>query len=352
MYHFLESRNKLHLVFSSLLLFLLFPSCEEILSIKVPEHLPLVTVNCILDVGQPIRMEINSSKPYPPLIDSSLTIKDATVKLFEDDVYIEDLVYQESYQYQNEFSNYRSLNGFTPGLNHTYSINVTAPGFSEVTSKTSIPQNVPVISIDTNTVFIRFGGYTVKTLECTIKYKDPPGIKNFYKLVINRAGRYTKCNYLGRDCKTVTTGYGVPFFSYDPNALYFKKSPNSPGSIDLEEENNELWVYEIFLADDSFDGMTYELKVLIPPLMDFANQPVPSEKFTLRKINFRLYSINEEYYKYAGSYFTQVYKKNDMFSEPCQGYSNIDNGMGIFSGSSLSIDSSVVMPVYYVQIFD
>lgn len=36
-------------------------------------------------------MEINSSKPYPPLIDSSLTIKDATVKLFEDDVYIEDL---------------------------------------------------------------------------------------------------------------------------------------------------------------------------------------------------------------------------------------------------------------------
>ena len=104
----------------------------------------------------------------------------------------------------------------------------------------------------------------------------------------------------------------------------------------------------IFISDDSFDGKTYELKVLIPlNLSDMAYHPVSGEKFTLRKINFELSSINEEYYKYARSNYVQVYKKNDMFSEPCTVYSNIYNGVGIFSGSSVSIDSSIVMPVYY-----
>jgi hypothetical protein len=85
-------------------------------------------------------------------------------------------------------------------------------------------------------------------------------------------------------------------------------------------------------------------------LYEYSN-PIAGEKFTLRKLNFNLYSINKEYYKYARSYFTQVYKKNDMFSEPVRVYSNIVNGAGIFSSSSVSIDSSIVVPVWYAVAF-
>jgi hypothetical protein len=119
-----------------------------------------------------------------------------------------------------------------------------------------------------------------------------------------------------------------------------------PLNQNLEEE--EAIPDKIFIADDSFDGKTYELIVLIPidNLADMA-YPLQGEKFILRKINFELSSINEEYYKYARSNFIQVYKKNDYFSEPVYVYNNIVKGTGIFSGSSLSVDSSIVMPIYY-----
>jgi len=190
MLHSMESLNKLNRIFLWLLLILLFPSCEEILNIKVPEHSPLITVNCILNEDEPIQMEINSSQPYPPLFDTSLTIKDATVKLFEDDVFVEDLVYQESYQLR-KYSSYHSLNGFKPLSNHSYSIIVTAPGFKEATAKTNFPEAVPVLSIDTSTVLTKYSNYSIKALECIIKFRDPSGIKNYYKLGIKRFGKFT-----------------------------------------------------------------------------------------------------------------------------------------------------------------
>jgi hypothetical protein len=353
MLHTMEPRNKLNQILLWLLLILLFPSCEEILNIKVPEHSPLITVNCILDKDEPIQMEINSSQPYPPLFDTSLTIKDATVKLFEDNIFVEDLVYQESYQLRNAYSNYYSLNGFKPLSNHSYSIIVTAPGFTEATAKTNFPEAVPVLSIDTSTVLTKYSNYSIKALECIIKFQDPSGKKNYYKLGIKRSGKFTECDFQGLNCKTQIFKKTVPCFCYDLNAVYFRKSPNIPGSIPLEKEDNEYWINEVFLSDASFDGLTYELKVLIPlPLVDLDIIPGDIKGNYSSKIYFNLYSINEEYFLYARSYFTQVYKKNDMFSEPSLVYNNIEKGLGIFSGTSISVDSSIVVTVHSGVIFN
>ncbi len=298
-------------------------------------------------------MEINSSQPYPPLFDTSLTIKDATVKLFEDDVFVEDLVYQESYQLRNKYSNYHSLNRFKPLSNHSYSIIVTAPGFTEAAAKTNFPEAVPVLSIDTSSVLTRYSNYSINALECTIKFNDPSGKKNYYKLGIKRSGKFTECDFQGLNCKTQIFKKALPYFCYDLNAVYFRKSPDMPGSIPLEKEDNEYWIDEVFLSDASFDGLTYELKVLIPlPLVDIEIMSGDIKSDFLSKIYFNLYSINEDYYLYARSYFTQVYKKNDMFSEPILVYSNIEKGLGIFSGTSVSVDSSIVMTVHPGIIFN
>lgn len=315
----------------------------------------MITVNCILNEGEPIQMRISRSQPYPPLTDSDLVIKNAIVKLFEDDIYIDDLVYQETYKYMNRFEyrnltdNYFSLNQFSPGLNHTYSVKVNAPDFQEVTSSTTIPNPVPIISVDTNTVFTMSGGYQYKTIECTIRFKDTPGDRNCYELTITRHGLYYSCPSIDwSKCNTSEIIYTIPFICHDLNALSYRMPSGSPGSFVPGLEDEEIMSNRVFIADDSFDGMTYELKVLIPvAYSDAAYPPISGEKFTLRKINFELSSINEEYYKYARSNYVQVYKKNDMFSEPCTVYSNIYNGVGIFSGSSVFIDSSIVMPVYY-----
>lgn len=324
----------------------------------VSSHDPMITVNCILNAGDTVKMEVNSSQPYPAMIDSSITIKDATVKFFEDHVYIEDLVYKEvvnneplrlSYQKRSCF--YQSPTGFVPKAGHTYSVSISAPGFKDVYAETVIPRPVQIISVDTNTVFTKYENRLFSALECIIKFKDPPWSGDAYNLIITRAGRYETCSYGVYPCKTSTIPYLVRFFCYDLNAVYFRMSPGSPGFISLEKEDKDIPVSNVYLIDDSFNNETYSLRVLINlvGLFDLADPP-PGEKFTLRKLNFSLYSANKEYYKYASSYFTQIYKKNDMFSEPVQVYSNIVNGAGIFSSSSVSIDSSIVVPVYYAQI--
>lgn len=350
------NRNKQIFLFSLSILILLLVSCEEILNIQVPVHAPMLTVNSILNAGKEIQLQLTSSQPYPPLTDSTLTIKDAEVKLFEDDVYIEDLVYQETYRFRNDFGylylakNYFSLNHFSPGLNHTYSIRVVAPGFTDVISKTFIPKPVSVVSVDTSTVFIPHGANKLKTIECIIKFKDPPGERNCYEFSITRRGLLDEPPGIsGGFSGTSNIQYTIPFYCNDLNAVYFRKTPYSLGSFIPVTEEEEITPNRIFIADDSFDGMTYELKVMIPiwVLFDNASAPIPGVKFALRKINFELSSINEEYYKYARSNYLQTYKKNDIFSESCYVYSNINNGVGIFSGSSVSIDSSIVMEIRY-----
>jgi len=59
------------------------------------------------------------------------------------------------------------------------------------------------------------------------------------------------------------------------------------------------------------------------------------------KILIDLYSISEEYYNYLKS--KSLYEESDpAFSEPVQIFSNIENGLGIFAGASISSDSVIV----------
>ena len=291
-------------------------SCQETIDIKVPEHQPFLALNSILNAGEPISVNVTSSKPPPPIIDSSLTIKNATVKLFEDGVYQEDLVFKESYLNKRYSGTYYSLNGLKPQIGHTYSIDVTALGYDQITSETTIPEPVPIISVDTNSILATDGRSTYTRHEVIIKFNDPGEQKNYYKLKVFQINRY----------KTLIT---VPIYCNDLNIMYFKL-PNDPGLFSTgEQESNSLILSEIYLSDESFNGNNYNLKIGVWPDNG-------------RKLYFRLYSMNEEYYKYVRSYFNQVYKKYDIFSEPYQVYSNINNGAGIFSSSSMSVDSSIV----------
>lgn len=294
----------------------LFISCQETIDIKVPEHKPFLVLNSILNAGEPINVSVTASKQYPPAFDTSLIIKNATVRLFEDGFYQEDLVFKESYRNRIYSGTYYSLSGLKPQTGHTYSIDVTAPGYDKISSETSIPEPVPIISVDTNSILTLNGRSTYTRHEATIKFNDPGEQKNYYKLKVFQINRYKALIPVAIVCN-------------DLNIMYFKL-PND-GSFGLgEQESNSLILSEIYLSDEFFNGSIYNLKIDIAPLDNG------------RRLYFRLYSMNEEYFNYVRSYFNQVYKKNDMFSEPYQVYSNIINGAGIFSSSSMSVDSSIV----------
>jgi hypothetical protein len=52
-----------------------------------------------------------------------------------------------------------------------------------------------------------------------------------------------------------------------------------------------------------------------------------------------------EYYFYKKSVMQSFDGQLDPFAEPVQVYSNIQNGVGIFAGASVSVDSSIVFPL-------
>ena len=328
-------------------MFFLFTSCESNMNVDIPGQAPKLTVNCILKTDEAVTMQIIESQFYLESTDTSKFIRNAMVQLFEDNILVDNLIYKEYKQFNQKYNEYKSLSGFIPRYDHTYQIKINALGFEEATSKTRIPHPIQIISIVT--IPLQNENNIMTGLECSIRFKDTGGIKNYYRLVINRIGLVTKCIGFGVGCENIRINYNVPFSWKNLNAIYFRHSQKIPGTIFFEKENDDKFSNdEIFLADDTFDGMTFEMKVWIPsPLIDWAFPPNPEIEYSDRKINFHLYSVNEDYFKYAKSYFFQVYKKTDLFSEPIQVFSNINHAFGIFSSASSSIDSTITLPVFY-----
>jgi hypothetical protein len=348
--------RKYHQIISVIFILIESSACEQILEVKYPERKAMITLNCILTSGDSILMEVKSSQSYPPQSDSTLFIKNASIALYEDQKLIGELKYREAdpgiYPLKKKFQyfNYYLTDRIMAESGHSYSVNVSAPGFTDISANTYIPFPVPIISVDTSSVVINYSNSQLKSLECLINFQDPEG-KNSYMLSVDRIGRYKMTYYENNVLisKTNTVRYFIPFFCEDPDVVYFRISPGSPGTIPLEKDEKDSWMSEVFITDDSFKNKVYSLRILIPYMLlnDNAYPQNPGEKFTMRKLNIRLYSINDEFYKYARSWYTQVYKKNDMFSEPVGVYNNINNGAGIFSGKSVSVDSSVVVRIYY-----
>lgn len=331
-------------------------SCEGIIDVNTKEHQPLIVVSSVIRENSQVAVQLTSSQTYPPLYDSMEVISNATVKFYEDGIFSGDLIYNESkrrtpdsYELPHLICDYRMPADYMPRPGHKYTLSVSAPGFSAVSAETFIPEAIPIISVDTSTVMIISEGYLKKTLECIVRFSDPPGKGNCYELEILRDGLHETCADWGMNCTTYEVVKKIHYHCFDANAVYFRRSRGSPGSIFPSGEEDIHYSDMFFFSDASFDGQLYALKVYIPEesLSDYADAPVPGAKFTMRKLGFNLLSINEEYYRYSRSYYMQVYRKYDMFSEPVQVYSNIRNGCGIFTSASVSIDSSIAVPVHY-----
>jgi hypothetical protein len=53
----------------------------------------------------------------------------------------------------------------------------------------------------------------------------------------------------------------------------------------------------------------------------------------------KLYTVSEDLLKFVNSYNLSINTGFDPFAQPVQIYSNIENGLGFFSGYTLDIDS-------------
>ena len=276
-------------------------SCEKIIDINIPEKDKKIVINSIISTDSLIKVNVSKSLN---ILDNqnAIFLNDATVKLYEDNVFIEQLTNITN-------GNYKSQT-FYPQVGKNYKIEVSSNGLKTITAENKIPNKVTINKIDTITKNVE--GYN--TFEFTINFTDPVNEENYYFL---EAKSFVPLGY---------DNYGN-IIDYDIQNLYIFSDDKI---VDSEIDYNG----GIIFNDKLINGQTYPLKINIDKY-NFYNDT--------NMVYIYLNSVSKDFYLYVKSYSMNVNNRNDPFAEPVQVYENINNGYGIFAGYSSYVDSLKIL---------
>lgn len=295
------SLTKVYLVLAGVLMVLLFLSCIKTLDDELPQTEPKLVINGIVNPDSVL--QVNISKTVHIFANESSSsapfIQGATVRAFRDGQFLFNLEENEN--------GYYSKPGFYPSQAHSYKIEVEKAGYKTVFAETDIPVPVEIIKIDTTVIKDVEYGYVSTTIRCKLKYNDPSGIENYYRLdcyvsYIDENGN----EQIGKQYIYIDEGSEYLFDKYWDYLLWNDiLISGSEASIDFN-------IYADYYGGENLNdtiSLTYTLL---------------------------LTSLSEDYYKYdktRGLYYENG-GTSDPFSEPVLIYTNVTNGFGIFGGSS------------------
>ncbi len=268
-------------------------SCEKELKLNEELTKPKIVVNSFYSANDTLRVHLSESKSilqndYIPLPN----IEDATVKLFSNGTEIGTLTHQY-------FGHY-TLNSPFPIAGQPYELEVTHAKLDDVKSESICPKAIEIIAMDTSRIQNNF------KLKLTIE--DDVNATNYYSIKIMNT--------------FITTNEISPgVFQIDTlvqDSWICTKDINAETSSDPTVESCQN---ELFFNDTNFNGEVYDFNVY----MDI---------YQTTKLIVVIKSINEDLFKYNKS--LQLYQETNgnPFGEPVQVFTNIENGIGIFSGYS------------------
>ncbi|MBN2807289.1 MAG: DUF4249 domain-containing protein [Prolixibacteraceae bacterium] len=326
---------------------LLFSACQKEVEFDKKLIRPKLVINSFIETDSLIDVKVSASKTIPGLETSYKWLNDATVKLFVNDVEkeilqgypieIEDS--EDHYWYYNNDTRptygYRTLN--TRAENgKSYRIEVSHKDYDAAYAETSLPENPNLLSYESEEITQNYYGYDQRAVQISIRFKDKANEKNYYRINIKA---FTGTWYPNFSEKDDTTGVIQLRTNYYGNVTSDDKLLNP----DQEDANDFLFgspnnSYNLF-TDELIDGKEHELTFSISPnnnsvwyngeLMVFGEKPGEFYHLTIQ-----LQALTRDAYLYMRSSYAQMWYGDDFFSEPVQAYSNIENGVGIFSGFS------------------
>ena len=237
---------------------------------------------------------------------SYTTIDNASVNIFDDNA---NLVTTLTHQGNGL---YTSPTGITPQANQSYTIEASASGYESVNASNSIPSAVPIYQLDTVTS-TNNDGETI--LEATITFQDPPNVSNYYMLEVFVTGMY--------------------YDEWEQDSIEIREPLQiSCDDINVETVNRfnfggfeNTYLY-LMLKDQNFDGENYALTFTVINYAELKDMDLFGE--------IRLVNTSEEYFNYLKSFNMYQRTINNPFATPVQVYSNVNNGMGIFAGGTLT----------------
>ena len=207
---------------------------------------------------------------------------------------------------------YTSLSGASPLANESYTIEVIAPGYTTVNATNAIPSAVPIYEIDTVS---STNNNDQTILETTINFQDPPETDNYYMVEVLVKGTWID--------------------EWEEDTIEFREPLEiSCNDLNIETINSfnsggfENTYFYIMLKDQNFNGEDYSLTFSVINYAELKDMELFGE--------IRLVNTSEAYFNYLKSFNMYQNTINNPFATPVQVYSNVNNGMGIFAGGTLT----------------
>ena len=292
------------ILFLSAIPLLFFTNCTKQIEFDAQDIAPRIVVNSLFTNDS--LWAANISRSVGVLESTSYTsINDADVSIFDGNgVQVTTLSSQGA-------GLYTSPTGAMPVADELYTIEVSAPGYTPVSATNRIPAAVQINSIDTVSS-TNSDGQTI--LETTINFQDPPANANYYMVEVLVKGTW---------------------ISWEEDTVEFREPLEiSCDDVNVETVNrfsfdgfDNTYLY-LMLKDENFDGEDYALSFSVINYAELKDLQLFGE--------IRLVNTSEAYFNYLKSFNMYQRASGNPFATPVQVYSNVENGMGIFAGGTLT----------------
>ena len=296
------------ILFLSAIPLLLFTNCTKQIEFDAQDIAPRIVVNSLFTNDS--LWAANISRSVGVLETTSYTsINDADVSIFDGNgVQVTTLTNQGD-------GLYTSPTGAMPVADELYTIEVSAPEYTPVSATNRIPAAVQINSIDTVSS-TNSDGQTI--LETTINFQDPPATENFYMVEVLVKGTWID-----------------EWDEFEGDTIEFREPLEiSCNDVNVETVNRfnfggfeNTYLY-LMLKDENFDGEDYALTFSVINYAELKDLELFGE--------IRLVNTSEAYFNYLKSFNMYQRASGNPFATPVQVYSNVENGMGIFAGGTLT----------------
>lgn len=270
-------------------------SCEKEVKLDPEFTESKIVVNGILKAGETPKIDISRSESilYGESKFASMPfLSNATAKLYDSNQNLLGIFVHDS-------AGIYLLPGVEIYSGQDYSLIVSCIGYDDVWASTHIPEQIEVLVVESQ--------IKDELISYDIVLADNPSENNFYALTISQIGYYCQ----------------GPACSGSPNRTMCTQM--------LEVANIEPTISgdkcsQVFLfSDENFNGNTF----IFNATQNFYDETDSTI------IEITLKSLTEDYFKYKVTNEAYDEIQPDPFSQPVQVFTNIENGFGVFAGSSV-----------------
>ena len=249
---------------------------------------------------------------------SDLTINNAEVTLFENDIKIGNLQYYETLYasgIQSYTIGYYTIKDFVPKEGVTYRVEAEAKGFPKINAENVIPSLPETIKIDTLTRYTNFGYGNEEIFEFIPEIMNYNGQKNYYAFSIPTRLDLSDWGYNYRGTFYTSSPVKIDFYS---SWGYF----NTTDELEISDKNGEY-----FFASDK--GLSSEPFILKFYIQTYDLQYIGD----ILELNIDI--LDSGYYNHLLSLARWDESAGiDFFTEGVSIYSNVENGLGILGAKN------------------